>query len=99
MAFSINLHTIKSGWSIVYIEGSQVIISKNILHFFFFLQTVHNEISHNLDPLWGDFIKKLGKCKIVTLYFITPSIPMDPKPNTVSLKRPCIDIHQVRCLV
>ena len=33
MEFSINLHTIKSGWSIVYIEGSQVIISK----IFFFL--------------------------------------------------------------
>ena len=32
--FSIKLHTIKSGWSIVYIEGSQVIISKKILYFF-----------------------------------------------------------------
>ena len=29
MEFSIKLDTIKSGWSIVYIEGSQVIISKN----------------------------------------------------------------------
>ena len=25
----LKLHTIKSGWSIVYIEGSKVIISKN----------------------------------------------------------------------
>ena len=33
MEFSIKLHTIKSGWYIVYIEGSQVIISK-ILYFF-----------------------------------------------------------------
>ena len=33
MEFSIKLHTIKSAWSIVYIEGSQVIISKIILHF------------------------------------------------------------------
>ena len=31
MEFSINLHTIKSGWSIVYIYGSHVIISKNIV--------------------------------------------------------------------
>ena len=28
MEFSIELHTIKSGWSIVYIEGSLVMISK-----------------------------------------------------------------------
>ena len=28
--FSIKLHAIKSGWSIVYIEGAQVIISKDI---------------------------------------------------------------------
>ena len=28
MEFSIKLHTIKSGWSIVYIEGSHVIIKK-----------------------------------------------------------------------
>ena len=27
--FSIKLHTIKSGWSIVYIEGSPIIISPN----------------------------------------------------------------------
>ena len=29
MEFSIKLHAIKSGWSIVYIEGLQIIISKN----------------------------------------------------------------------
>ena len=29
MEYSIKLHTIKSEWSIVYIEGSQVTISKN----------------------------------------------------------------------
>ena len=28
MEFSIHLPTVKSGWSMVYIEGSQVIISK-----------------------------------------------------------------------
>ena len=31
MEFSIKLHTIKSGWSNVYFEGTKVIISKNIL--------------------------------------------------------------------
>ena len=34
MKFSIKFDTAKSGWSIVYIEGSQVIISKKILSFF-----------------------------------------------------------------
>ena len=29
--FSIKLHTMKSGWSIVYIEGSQIIIPNNIV--------------------------------------------------------------------
>ena len=29
MEFSIKLHAIKSGWSIVNIEGTQIIISKN----------------------------------------------------------------------
>ena len=33
MEFSIKLHTIKSGWSIVYIKGSQVIISKKYCFF------------------------------------------------------------------
>ena len=35
MEFSIQLHTIKAGWSIVYIEGSQVINlkKKNIISF------------------------------------------------------------------
>ena len=40
MDFSITLHTIKSGWSIVYIEGSHVMIFKKIfisLKFFFVL--------------------------------------------------------------
>ena len=31
MEFPIELHTMKSGWSILYIEGSQIIISKNIV--------------------------------------------------------------------
>ena len=30
MAFSIKFNTIKSGWSIVYIEANKVIITKNI---------------------------------------------------------------------
>ena len=30
MEFSIKFHTVKSGWSIVYIEGLHIIISKNI---------------------------------------------------------------------
>ena len=33
MEVSIKLHTIKTGWTIVYIEGSQVIISKNNIVF------------------------------------------------------------------
>ena len=33
MEFSIKLHTIKSGWSIVYIEGSQINFQKKILSF------------------------------------------------------------------
>ena len=32
--FSIKFDTVKSGCSIIYIEGSQVIISKKILYFF-----------------------------------------------------------------
>ena len=32
MGFSIKLHAIKTGWFIVYIEGTQVIISKNIAY-------------------------------------------------------------------
>ena len=31
MEFSVKLHAIKLGWSIVYNEGSQVIISKNVV--------------------------------------------------------------------
>ena len=38
MEFSIKLHTVKSGWSIVYIEGSHVIISKNYGTVFLFLK-------------------------------------------------------------
>ena len=33
MDFSIKFDTVKSGWSIVYIEGSQVIISKKSIVF------------------------------------------------------------------
>ena len=33
MEFSIKLHTIESEWSVVYIEGSQVIISKKNIVF------------------------------------------------------------------
>ena len=35
MEFSIKLHKIKSGWSIVYIEGAKVIFSKKYCIFFF----------------------------------------------------------------
>ena len=49
MEFSITLHTIKSGWSIVYIEGSrQVIISKEILCFFFLKN--HFISANSVDP-------------------------------------------------
>ena len=37
MEFSLKLHSMKIGWSIVYIERSLVIISKKILYFFDFV--------------------------------------------------------------
>ena len=47
MEFSIKLHTIKSGWSIVYIEGSQAIISKDILWFSLQIKFV---LANSADP-------------------------------------------------
>ena len=47
MEFSIKLHTIKSGWSIVYIEGSQVIISKNII---FLSLKINFVLANSADP-------------------------------------------------
>ena len=35
MKFSMKFDTVKSGWSIIYFEGSQVIIFKNIIFIFF----------------------------------------------------------------
>ena len=37
MEVSIKFDTVKSGWSIVYTEGSRVIISKKMLYFFLIL--------------------------------------------------------------
>ena len=47
MDFPIKLHTVKSGWSIVYIEGSQVIISKNIA---FLSLTIDFVLADSADP-------------------------------------------------
>ena len=53
MEFSIKLNTIKSGWSIVYNEGLQVIISKKMLlftlkiHFVLANSEDLDEIPHN----------------------------------------------------
>ena len=47
MEFSIGLHTIKSGWCIVYYEGLQVIISKNLL---LFSLKIHFVLANSEDP-------------------------------------------------
>ena len=47
MEFSIKLHTIESGWSIVYIEGSQVVISKNIA---FLSPKINLVLANSTDP-------------------------------------------------
>ena len=53
MKYSIKLHTIKSAWSIVYIEGSQVILSKTIvllslkINFFLANSADPDEMPHN----------------------------------------------------
>ena len=52
MEFSIKLHAIKSEWSIVHIEGLQVIISKNciplIIDFVFANSEDQDEMPHNV---------------------------------------------------
>ena len=47
MEFSIKFDTVKSGWSIVYIEGLQVIISKNITFPSFKIDFI---LANNADP-------------------------------------------------
>ena len=47
MEFPIKFDKVKSGWSIVYIEGSQVIISKNI--FYFFLYKINFVLANSAD--------------------------------------------------
>ena len=47
MVFSIKVDTVRSGWSIVYIEGSQVIMFKNIL---FLSQKIDFVSANNADP-------------------------------------------------
>ena len=48
MEFSIKFNTVKSGWSIVYIE-SDVIISKKILYFFL-RRSILTLIANSADP-------------------------------------------------
>ena len=48
MEFPVKFDTVKLGWSIVYIEGSQVIISKNIL--FLFSLTLNFVLANSEDP-------------------------------------------------
>ena len=47
MDFSIKLHSIKSGWFIVYIKESQVIISKNIV---FLSLKIDSVLANSADP-------------------------------------------------
>ena len=47
MEFPIKFDTVKSGWSIIYIEGSQVIILKNFV--FLFLKT-HFVLANSAGP-------------------------------------------------
>ena len=44
MKYSIKVDTVKSGWSIIYIEGSQVIISKHII---FLSQMIYFDLANN----------------------------------------------------
>ena len=50
MEFPIKFDTVKSGWSIVYIEGSQIIISKKYCVSLSLKQTVH-KVAFHLDLL------------------------------------------------
>ena len=47
MEFSIKLNLIKSGWSIVYIEGSQIIIPPKIM---FFILKMAIVLANSADP-------------------------------------------------
>ena len=48
MEYSVKLDTVKSGWSIIYIEGSQVIISeRKKMYFFLYSLRIDDEMSHN----------------------------------------------------
>ena len=47
MEFSIKFDTVKSGWSIVYTEGSQVIISPKT---YFFSLKIDIGLANNADP-------------------------------------------------
>ena len=46
MEFSIKPHIIQEGWSILYIEGSQVVIKKNV----FLSLTIDFVLANNADP-------------------------------------------------
>ena len=49
MEFSINSDKLKSGWSIVYIEGLQDVISKKIIIFFYSLKIIF-VLANNANP-------------------------------------------------
>ena len=50
--FSINLHTKKPGWSLVYISGSQVLICKKLFpkKFCIFFPTINFVLANSVDP-------------------------------------------------
>ena len=64
MEFSLKFDTVKSGWSIVYTEGSQVIISKNIIFIFLKINFV---MANSADP---DEMPHLGKFHL-SLHFLS----------------------------
>ena len=65
MEFSIKLHAIKSGWSIVPIEGSQVIISKkkNVFHFLKIIIVLPNRADMMKCRMMRHFIWVFTVCK------------------------------------
>ena len=88
MEFSIQFETVRSGWSIVYIEGLQVIISKNIK---FLSPKIYPVLANSTDPnemtLYGAF--HLGPhcfCKDTRLGVSGPQ-------RVKQLKNSCLNAH------
>ena len=50
MEFPIKFDTVKSGWSIIFIEGSQVIIFRKILYYNVFSLKINFVLPNSADP-------------------------------------------------